>query len=455
MKTQTRIALVLFFSTLLIVLVFGGAVYYALNKYSYNDFYKRLETRSSIAINYYLDTDRLNAEALKKVREKHLERLFEEKEYWFQIEQDSSLAQLAIARRLPLQLVEKVYDQSKYNYKKGQTLYSGIKHTTGNKKYIVIVSADNYYVTHHLNFLRNVLIAGIILTALLTILLSFYFSRQIFEPIRRITDKVKAISTENMQLRLEEHKNNNEISELAVTFNDLLTRIETAFETQKNFISNASHEFRTPLTSIIGEADVTLKKERSTQEYQETIGIILKHAERLDKVVNSLLFLAQTGYEGKKIVFQRLRIDEIIWEVKALMNQLIPDNQIQIDLSLVPDDPLKLKIRANKELLSLALANILNNACKYSYNRLVTVNVGVDNKDVVIVIRDTGIGIPESEMKFIYDPYFRASNVMPFDGHGIGLPLARNILHLHKGTLSVSSIINKGTVVQLNIPIYV
>lgn len=316
-----------------------------------------------------------------------------------------------------------------------------------------MVSAENYFATHHLSFLRNILFGGIFLIVLITILLSIYFSRHVFDPIKQIMHKVRQISTENIHLRLEEQDNNNEISALTATFNDLLNRIETAFETQKNFISNASHELSTPLTAIIGEADVALIKERKVEDYQAVLQNILLQAERLDQITKSLLFLAQTGYKGKKIIFEIVRMDEVLWEVKTLIDRMNPQNQITLDLNLLPEDHKKLKVNGNRQLLQLALANIFTNACKYSHNKPVIVYIASSNDQVIIVIKDQGVGIPEAEMPFIYDPFFRASNTKLFEGYGIGLPLARNIVKLHEGTLTVSSEVNIGTTVQIKLPI--
>eukprot|EP01137_Pigoraptor_chileana_P033953 Opistho-2@25771 len=289
---------------------------------------------------------------------------------------------------------------------------------------------------------------------LIVAIFSFYFSKHIFDPIRDITVKVKQISTENIHLRLENNiDKSSEISELTSTFNELLNRIETAFETQKNFISNASHELGTPLTTIIGEADFSLLKPRTSEEYIAAIKNILQQAERLNEITKSLLFLAQTGYKGKAITFEMVRIDEIIWETKSLIDKLNPNNKILVDLRLLPEDPKKLKVKGNQQLLHLAFANILSNACKYSNNKPVTVHIASSNSQVVIMVEDQGIGIPASEIAYIYDPFFRASNTNLFEGYGIGLPLTRNIVYLHKGDLIVSSQVNVGTKVQIRIPL--
>lgn len=452
MSTRLRIALVMFGCNLLVVLLFGGAVYYFQNKYSYIDFFKRLETRATIAAKYTFEVDRLNADAVKTIRDQHLERLSDEKEYILYAGSTDSLATLSLQNQLPNQFVIEVLANGKATLKDGETFYTGIKYVHNSVPYVVIVSADNYYTSHHLSFLRNVLLWGMFFIALLTTYFSWYFSRHVFDPIKRITDKVRQVSTNNIHMRIEGNDNNSEVSELVSTFNDLLNRIETAFETQKNFVSNASHELSTPLTTIMGEADVTLMKERQPAEYQQALKKILSQAERLDQITKSLLFLARTGYSDKKLTFEIARVDELMWEVKRTIDRLNPNNQIEIDSSLFPDDPYKLKVMANKQLLHLAMANILSNACKYSHNKPVTISIAASNNQVIVVVKDLGVGIPEAELQFIYDPFFRASNTHMFEGYGIGLPLARNIVRLHNGTLQVTSVAGKGTTVQVNLP---
>ena len=437
----------------MIVLLFGGVIFYFQNKYSYTDFYKRLQTRASIAAKYNLESDRLNAEAIMTVRKQHLEKLPDEKEYLFELNNTTSLQELGKNNNLSLNFLEEIALNKKANLKESDMFYSGILYEHNTKNYIVIVSASNYYVSHHLSFLKNMIWLGAVLISLITLGFSFYFSKLIFNPIKIITDKVKHISTESMHLRLEENKSKSEISELVVTFNDLLNRLETAFETQKNFVSNASHEFGTPLTAIIGEAEVALTKERKVSEYQEVLSNILIQAERLDQITRSLLFLAHTGYEGKKISFELIRTDEVLWNVKNILDKLNPQNKIYINLDLLPEDPKKLKIKGNKELLNLALANILGNACKYSHNKPVQVSIASSSSEVLVVVKDKGIGIPENEIQYIYDPFFRASNTHAFKGYGIGLPLARNIIKLHNGSLNVTSEVNIGTNVLINLPI--
>jgi len=349
--------------------------------------------------------------------------------------------------------LKEILNKGKATRQMDETFFTGIRHESNKQTHIVVVSAKNYYASNHLLFMRNVILLGVLLIALITTYLSFFFSRRIFDPIKHITDRVKQISKDNIHLRIEEKKNDAEISQLISTFNDLLNRLETSFETQNNFVSNASHEFGTPLTSIMGEAEVMLMKQRSPEEYQQSLMSILGQAERLNQITQTLLYLAQTGYTNKRVNFEILRTDDLIWQVKEMIDKLNPKNNIQVDFSLLPENPKKLKVMGNRQLLSLAFTNILTNACKYSNNKPVVVTIASSDDQVFLAFTDHGIGIPESELPFIYDPFFRASNTRNFEGYGIGLPLTRNIIKIHNGQLQLSSVVNEGTTVQIRIPL--
>lgn len=452
MNTRTKMASIFFTSCLLIILLLGGAVYYSFDKYSHIDFDKRVQTRAIIASKFYLEKDTNKSEAYKMIREQFFEKLHREKEMLLQIEPNRGLDFYSAKYHLPEKLLVHINTFGKASHRDGDVVYSGLKYKHGNKNFIVVVSAENYFTAHHLSYLRNVLLIAIALGTLLTLYVSIYISTHIFDPVKQITDKVRQISTDNIHLRLEEPTNNHEIGELASTFNQLLDRLETAFEIQKNFISNASHELGTPLTVIIGEADLALRKERSSEVYQEAIQNILTQAERLDQITKSLLFLAQSGYQGDKPTREIIRTDQLLWDVKETFDKLSPKNHIFIDLSEVPEDPKRLKIMGNRQLLLVAFSNIIGNACKYSHYKPVTISIKATDSEVIMAIIDQGIGIPEEEISQIFNPFFRASNSQLFEGYGIGLPLSRNVIKMHNGQLQVDSRVGIGTTFTIRFP---
>ncbi len=400
-----------------------------------------------------LDHEEASQAVMQEVRKLHLEKLPEEKEYFFEVKPGFTFESEAKKLDLPHSFFTSLLQDGEATHQNGDIFFTGIRYSGKVGDYLVIVSAANYHSAHYLRYLRYVLAVGIATASIFVLFVSFVFSRQVFTPVKEITDRVKEISSQSLHLRLESGRVNDEISELEGTFNNMLDRLETAFETQNNFISNASHELSTPLTTIIGEADVTLSKIRTQQEYVTSLSTILSEAERLEKITKSLLFLAQTGFDGKTLKFDKVRVDQLLWDVKSTIDKINPKNKVQINTSLMPENPEQLKIKGNEQLLHLALINLISNACKYSNNRPVIFSIGISGENVILAIKDVGIGIPESELKFIYDPFFRASNASEFEGYGIGLPLARNIVRLHAGEITVISKEKEGTTVQVIFPL--
>ena len=150
MSTQFKIALFLILTNIMIVGLLGGGIYYFLYNYSYADFYKRLETRASISAKYNFDKDNINAESYQKIRQEHLERLTEESEYLLDIKSESDLADIAKNAALPLSFLKTIYQKGKDNLQIKDVFYAGIRYNTPEKKYIIVISAKNYYASHHL-----------------------------------------------------------------------------------------------------------------------------------------------------------------------------------------------------------------------------------------------------------------------------------------------------------------
>ncbi len=452
MNIQRKTILLLVSIFVVYTLVFSAFIYYSISNHSVADFYKRLEIRAAITAKIVLE-ETTDISTIKEMHQEYLEKLPNQKEYIVEINKKNEFI-YHTALHPPVEVIELILRNSSGNYQQESLFYSGIlyKSTQGNL-YIVVVSAENAFYKDHISYLRNLLFTSLAYALFLVVLISFLISRTIVQPVKNIISEVGKISTENLHLRLDTPKQNDFLSNLTSTFNSMLDRIETAFETQNNFISNASHELNTPLTSIIGEADFALSKPRTSEEYVLALTKILEEAETLDKKTKALLFLAQTGYNGKTQKFDKIRIDQLILDVIETVQKINTQFKISLDFSLLPENPEKLKVKGNEQLLHLALSNIVINACKYSNEQTVTVSLGASDNVAIIIVRDSGIGIPPDELQYIYHPYFRASNTENYDGFGIGLPLARNIVLMHDGHLEVNSLLGKGTSVQLTIPL--
>ncbi|HLS94915.1 MAG TPA: HAMP domain-containing sensor histidine kinase [Sphingobacterium sp.] len=424
---------------------FVGFIMYSITNFAFADFYKRLDLRRNLAAEHMFNGKGSHTGWSLT----YVEELNNQREFVIEFDGKSSIIHTT---GFDTSLWNQVQKTGESDFKVGNTFYSTKYYPYKGKHYIVGVSAENYFYTHHLNYLRNLLLIALVLGVLFVIVVSLLVKRSFIKPINELIDEVKKIGSENLYLRLSEEKDKGVLNKLANTFNRMLNRIETSFETQKNFISNASHELNTPLTSIIGIADLALSKERSVEEYKQAMLKIVDAAEKLEKKTSALLLLARTGYENNNLNFKPVRIDQIVMDAEMTVKAINERFHIKTDFSMLPDDSMKLNVNGSAPLLQLAISNIVSNACKYSANHTAYVALGAFENGVLILIKDEGIGIPEQELAYIYDPYFRASNTANFSGYGIGLPLARNIIKMHEGDLSVSSTLGKGTTVRIELP---
>lgn len=452
MKTYSKTVLTIVLIFVVYTLIFTGYIYYSFSNFAFEDFYKRLDLRAGTIATMKLGEPEESLK-VKETYENFLENLPKQKYYIFPVENNQIVGE--IPQEVPSKVVRNTLKSKAFNYNDDDLFYSGLIYEDAEKeKYVVVVSAENYFYSHHIIYLRNLLITSLLFSLLLIFVISHFVLRTLIRPVKSIIKDVNKIGSENLHLRLEvsDAKHKDPISELKYTFNDMLNRIETSFETQKNFISNASHELNTPLTSIIGEADLILSKERSIPEYEKALTNILLEAEKLEEKTKALLFLARTGYTENTKRFDKVRVDELLMEVQQNLSRVNKNLKIKMDFSLLPESPEKLKIKGNAQLLHLAISNIISNASKYSDNNEVYLALGATEQSVVIIIKDKGIGIPESEMPYIFDPYFRASNTFNYEGYGIGLPLSRNIIKMHNGELLIKSVEKSGTTVQIILP---
>ncbi|KIO76673.1 histidine kinase [Pedobacter lusitanus] len=451
MSLNTRITFLFAILSAIIISLLSGFVWYFANEFAFEDFYKRLEARINIASQIKVATGTNTAE-YREARQKYLERLPQENEHVFLADKPNKIA-FDKRVHLPASFYKNIESGLIARYRNDNTFYAGKYLKEGSNGYIVIISAKDPYGYRELKDLQRILFAGFFLSVALSYFVGRKFSDFTFKPIRALIKQAKGISAENLHQRLPQIKSNDEIAEISQTFNDMLDRLETAFETQNNFISNASHELRTPLTVISGEAELAVfRSSNADPELQKSIATIQTEAERLENILTSLLSLAQSGFDGEKQRWEEIRLDELIWDVKASIDLVNPDNQIQIDLSKLPENPESINLHGNLNLIKLAVTNIVNNACKYSDNRVVELGLSVTRTNIVISVKDQGIGIPEDELQHVFEPFFRASNTTRYNGYGVGLPLSLNIIRLHKGSIAIKTVQESGTEMSILLP---
>lgn len=321
------------------------------------------------------------------------------------------------------------------------------KSTSGNE-YVVV--AASIFQSEELKKLRTILMLSFFIAVGLVALGGWFFAGQAMAPVSGIVNEVDRILPSNMSTRLKEPANEDEIGRLVRTFNQLLDRIYFAFQMQKRFVSNVSHELKNPVSVIISQLEVALGRDRSGEEYRETLRSVLEDTRLMADITEKLLQMARVYSEDSDIVFSVLRLDEMVLQVRDLLMRAHPEYRIQFDIDENTAGGNDLEVRGNDALLRLAITNLLDNGCKFAPDKTVQVRISADvSGGPRLDISDQGPGIPEKDLPLIFQPFYRGAQQAKTPGSGIGLSLVESILRLHQAEIKINSEVNKGTAISL------
>jgi heavy metal sensor kinase len=319
-----------------------------------------------------------------------------------------------------------------------------------NVKYVIQVSVTLRHLLSQLARLKNKLFLFLPLFVFLIIVSGLFLTRTVLSPVDNMTKTIRQITSRNLGQRIELTGANDEISRLAETFNDMLTRIDQAFSTQQQLIQDISHELRTPLTALKGKQEVTLNKKRSPEEYEAVLGINLEEINKMSQLVENLLVLAQLEKKEALLKPRPVDLNRVIGQVLNNMQTLADKKNISLLFS--PEG--KIFLDADENQINRVFLNIIDNAIKYTGdNGKITIKAFKDKDYAEIEISDTGIGIKEEELLYIFDRFYRADKSRSSQGFGLGLSIAKSIVEAHKGAIQVKSELHKGTVFNIFLPI--
>ncbi|MDX2136236.1 MAG: ATP-binding protein [Saprospiraceae bacterium] len=316
-----------------------------------------------------------------------------------------------------------------------------------------IVVAASAFQTEELDELLRILVAGFFLSIGMVALVGYLFARKALEPVSAIVNEVDAIRPADLSARLREPRNADEIARLINTFNRMLDRIEVAFQMQKRFVSNISHELKNPISVIVSQLEVALNRDRSPEAYRQTLQSVLQDSHGLADMTEKLLQIARAYSDENRIEHTPLRLDELVLQVQSGLDRSKPHYHIAFNISGPLEEEAQLLVNGNEALLRLALTNLIDNGCKFSpdHRVAVTLLVGPGQKPV-LDISDNGPGIPPDDLPFIFQPFYRGVQQAKTAGSGIGLSLVDSILRLHQVTLDVQSVVGQGTRIRLAFP---
>jgi two-component system, OmpR family, sensor histidine kinase ArlS len=321
-----------------------------------------------------------------------------------------------------------------------------------NARMVIVTAAEDVEGHRNLASLLKILLVSFFVGIVFVLVSGYFFSRSLMQPIKKISRDVMEISAQNLARRIKTTTSKDEWNQLAQTLNELLNRLQESFELQRRFISNASHELSTPLTSISSQLEVSLQRERTANEYRTVMHSIHQDVQHMSKLTQTLLEFAKASGNKGGLEIELIRIDEVIMRLPAEVVKSNPDYTVHLLFEDLPENEDSLLVFGNETLLLTAIKNIVINACKYSSDHLAKVDLKMQDNQLVILVKDKGPGIPKDKVSTIFQPFYRLEENSNTEGFGLGLSLADRIIKLHKGSINVSSEIEQGTIFTISLP---
>ena len=452
---KIRLKLTLLFTSLfaLLLLAFALVIYFSYAANREEEYYIRLKQQAITKANLLLET-KIPPKDLQVIYKNSPNSLFQEEvaiyDTAFHLLYHDAVEIDKVKETRGM--IDTIIAQKNIRFVVGPLQAVGVLYKYDGKLYVLTAAARDESGLAKLNTLKYTLVVGFCIAIVLTLIAGILFSKKALQPVSEMVDKVKAITTTHLDLRVEEGNGKDEMAELAITFNQMLDRIENSFDSQKQFVSNISHELRTPISTIITELELSGTKTRTPEEYKTIIALTLDDAKKLSKLSTGLLDMAKASYDQTEITFKEIRLDEVLLDARQQVLKSNPDFHINIIFEREIENDDYISVLGNEYLLKVAFSNLIENACKFSENHQSTIAISFHNTLTILRFADTGIGIPADEIPHIFNSFYRGKNKSYTAGNGIGLSLADKIIKLHKGSISVVSHVNEGTTFTIEIP---
>jgi len=286
----------------------------------------------------------------------------------------------------------------------------------------------------------------------LAMVLGVVISHYIMVPLRRTVNVVRRIATGQLSLRIPV-KGKDEFSILAKSFNNMTEKLEQTEKTREEFVSNVSHEMKTPLAAIkVLSESILLMGSAPEAMYREFLQDIDSEVDRMTNITNDLLALVKLDQREQALNIETLDLNLLVEEILKRLSPLAE----QRNIALIYEAERQVELNADEIKLSLAISNIVENGIKYTpKGGTVKVNVNSDYQSAIITIQDTGLGIPEEEHDKIFTRFYRVDKTRDREtgGTGLGLPISRSTVLLHKGSIHIDSVQGEGTTFVIRLPL--
>lgn len=332
----------------------------------------------------------------------------------------------------------------------GQWYYATRKTALPSGQPVVIQAAlDRRQESQFLSRYRKQLLLVMFIAAVASAIGGIVLARRGLRPLVELSSVAERIEASQMGERLRPSEYATELAAVAKTFNVMLDRLQGSIQRLQQFSGDIAHELRSPLHNLRGEVEVALSKERSGDDYRNTLGSCLEETVRLSRLVESLLFLAKSDRPQSALVTESLVLSEQLQTIKEFYEAAAEEAGIQ----LIIDSKAGLVIRADRSLFQRVIGNLITNALTHTpKGGWVRVFAEWDSSMVEITVSDSGFGIQADQLPHVFDRLFRGSDCRPNNGHGLGLAIVKSTVELHGGKVTISSVLGKGTAVRIHWP---
>lgn len=303
-----------------------------------------------------------------------------------------------------------------------------------------------------LDNLRVVLLTAFPIVLFVLFFVTRFIAGKSIQPVLSVIDTASKITNENLSARVPIPAGKDELNKLVVTINDLMDRIESAVEREKQFTSDASHELRTPLAVIKGTLEVLIRKPRSAQEYVDKVALAIREINRISYLVDQLLLLARFESQKNAMDHQKVDLSELTASILQRQHQQIMEKSLAISLESDNQND----VYTDPYMIDIIIENLISNAVKYSiHNESIKIVIRKTNDSISYVIIDTGIGIAAEEIGKIQEPFYRANPLEhpQIKGNGLGLSIVKRMCQLLEIKFSISSRPGLGTTAGLAFPL--
>jgi signal transduction histidine kinase len=444
-KISIKLTIIYAFMFSLILLILNASVLYGIRNYCYSEAYKQVNDVKNIIL------DNVNGKTEKiDIADKKLLLTIPNKENLFIkiVKQDGEILNTSYRYNYRIKFQNNYNNILQLEEGDRHLLFENVKIQSNNYGTVtlqIVKDMDKEY--DFLGMLFFLMTVADLIGVISSIIIGYIISKKLLKPIAKITKTAENISINNLRERIDIEGPDDELKRLANTFNNMINRLQDSFDRQTQFVSDASHELRTPIAVISGYANLLDrwgKDDRSALE--KSIYAIKLESANMSKMIEELLLLAK-GDSGKN------KIEKTDFLLSELVNEIVMESKlIDKEHNIFSEKNDNVSFFADRKMIKQALRVFIDNSIKFTpKGGNIVINSEVHENTVEITISDTGIGIPKNEIDNIFDRFYTVdkSRSREKGGTGLGLPIAKWIIEMNKGIIDVFSEEGKGTMTSI------